>query len=199
MSMNTDAEPNTLNNSAALDPDLSIGEFEDEAGVYSAIDVKTDWAEGRQRQISARIEIPYPVEQVWQILTDYEHLSDFIPSLSKSRLIQHPTGGIRLEQIGAQSFLKIKFCARVVLDMVEQFPHQLSFRMIEGDFKAFDGSWLLQPCTLGSALGTELCYTVRVLPPLTMPVGLIERRLRHNLMVNLNAVRQRADELFSQP
>ena len=157
------------------------------------VEVSTDRATGRERQISAKIRIPHSVEQVWQILTDYDHLADFIPSLSRSRRIQHPEGGIRIEQIGTQALLRVKFCARVVLDMVEKMPHQLDFQMVEGDFKSFCGNWTLQPLANGS---TELCYTVVVLPPRTMPIGLIERKLKSGLVTNLSAIRQRADELF---
>ena len=158
------------------------------------VEVCTDKAEGRQRQISARIQISYPVEKVWQVLTDYDHLADFIPSLAKSQKIEHPQGGIRLEQVGTQSLLKFKFCAKVVLDMVEQFPHQLDFHVVEGDFKKFFGSWILQPFADGA--GTELCYTICVLPPIAMPVGMIEQRLKSGLVVNLSAIRQRADAMF---
>ncbi|NJO78618.1 MAG: cyclase [Cyanobacteria bacterium RM1_2_2] len=157
------------------------------------VEVTTDRAMGRERQISAKIRIPHPIERVWQILTDYDHLADFIPSLARSRRIQHPQGGIRIEQIGTQALLRVKFCARVVLDMVEQMPHQLDFQMVEGDFKAFSGNWKLQPLANGT---TELCYTVVVLPPRTMPIGLIERKLKGGLVANLSAIRQRADELF---
>ncbi|NJR40699.1 MAG: cyclase [Leptolyngbyaceae cyanobacterium CSU_1_4] len=160
------------------------------------VEVCTDRVEGRQRQISARIQIPHPVEQVWQVLTDYDHLADFIPSLAKSQKIEHPQGGIRLEQVGTQSLLKFKFCAKVVLDMVEQFPHQLDFQMVEGDFKKFFGSWVLQPLAHGAA--TELSYTVCVLPPLSMPVGMIERRLKSGLVLNLSAIRQQADVRFGE-
>jgi ribosome-associated toxin RatA of RatAB toxin-antitoxin module len=158
------------------------------------VEVCTDKVEGRQRQISARIQIPHPVEKVWQVLTDYDHLADFIPSLATSQKIEHPQGGIRLEQVGTQSFLKFKFCAKVVLDMVEQFPHQLDFNLVEGDFKKFFGSWILQPSADGT--GTELCYSVCVLPPLTMPVALVERHLKSGLVMNLSAVRQRAETMF---
>jgi ribosome-associated toxin RatA of RatAB toxin-antitoxin module len=160
------------------------------------VDVTSEQIDSRQRKISAKIQIPFPVEQIWDILTDYETLADFIPNLSKSRLIDHPTGGIRLEQIGSQCLLNFQFCARVVLDMVETFPYQIEFRMVEGDFKVFEGSWLLQPA-LGTALSsTELIYTVRIMPRLFMPVNLIERRLHQNLRVNLVSIRQRAENLF---
>lgn len=162
----------------------------------SQVEVKTDWVEGRRRQISAHIQIPYETERVWQILTDYEHLADFIPNLAKSRRLPHPSGGIRLEQLGTQSFLKLKFCARVVLDMVETFPHRLDFQMIEGDFKSFSGSWLLQALDLGDRQGTQVSYVVQVLPARTMPTTLIERCLKQDLAVNLLAIRQRAEALF---
>lgn len=158
------------------------------------VEVKTEKAEGRQRLIVARIQIPHSAEQIWQILTDYDHLADFIPNLAQSRQLAHPHGGIRVEQIGSQSFLRLKFCARVVLDMVEHFPSRLDFRMVEGDFKSFTGSWTLHPSS--DRTSTELCYRLMVLPPMTMPVGLIERRLKGGMVLNLSAIRQRADLLF---
>lgn len=157
--------------------------------------VQTEKAEGRQRQISAKIHIPYPAEQIWQILTDYDRLADFIPNLSKSRRLDQPAGKIRVEQVGTESLMKLKFCARVVLDMVEHFPHQLDFTMIEGDFKVFTGSWILQPAGEG-VLGTELSYVVSILPPRMMPIAMIERRLKSGLVLNLSAIRQRAETLF---
>lgn len=158
------------------------------------VEVTTDRAVGRERQISAKICIPHPVEQVWQILTDYNRLADFIPNLAESRQIEHPQGGIRIEQIGTQALMRLKFCARVVLDMVEQFPHQIDFQMVEGDFKTFCGYWALQPTESGAS--TELCYTVAILPARAMPIGLIERKLKTNLATNMIAIRQRADEIF---
>ncbi|MDP5338117.1 MAG: SRPBCC family protein, partial [Nodularia sp. (in: cyanobacteria)] len=134
----------------------------------------------RQRQITAKIQIPQPVERIWKVLTDYEALSDFIPNLAKSCLLEHPHGGIRLEQIGSQRLLKFNFCARVVLDLEECFPKEINFSMVEGDFKGFSGSWCLEPYSQGEDKGTTLCYTIRVWPKLTMPITIIERRLSND-------------------
>lgn len=162
------------------------------AELLDSINVQTEKLDGRQRQITATIQIPHGVEQVWSVLTDYEGLADFIPSLKASRRISHPENGIRIEQIGSESLLKLKFCARVVLDMVEHFPHRLSFEMVEGDFKQFSGEWQLQPCEVG----TKLTYTLNVWPSRLMPVGMIERRLSKGLQVNLFSIQQRTNELF---
>jgi ribosome-associated toxin RatA of RatAB toxin-antitoxin module len=187
-------------NDVDLLPELDVGDDADSWSTPYAdlplqdVEVHTDKAEGRLRQISARIQIPYAAEQVWQILTDYDRLAEFVPNLTRSQRIVHPEGGIRIEQIGAESLMKLKFCARVVLDMVEQFPHRIDFTMVEGDFKQFQGSWILEPVTDGTA--TNLEYQLLVLPPRIMPVALIERRLKGGMILNLSAIRQRADDLF---
>ncbi len=159
---------------------------------FAQVAIQVDKLSERQRQISAKIQIPQPVEKVWQILTDYESLPDFIPNLAKSSLLEHPNGGIRLEQIGSQSLLNFKFCARVVLDLEELFPTLIQFNMVEGDFKGFSGSWCLEPYTLSEQQGTTLCYTIQIWPKLTMPISIIERRLSKDLQTNLLAIRQRA-------
>ncbi|MCX7596427.1 MAG: cyclase, partial [Fischerella sp.] len=101
-----------------------------------AVAVQIEKIADRQRQISATIQIPQPVAKVWEVLTNYEALADFIPNLANSRLLEHPNGGIRLEQIGSQRFLRLNFSARVVLDLEEYFPKEIIFQMVEGDFKA---------------------------------------------------------------
>ncbi|MFB2645095.1 SRPBCC family protein [Raphidiopsis sp. BLCC-F218] len=156
------------------------------------VSIQVEKLSDRQRQITAQVRIHQPVQKVWKILTNYESLVEFIPNLTKSSLIEHPEGGIRLEQIGSQCLLNFKFCARVVLDLEEIFPKLIKFAMVEGDFKGFSGFWRLEPYKLETGEGTDLCYTIRVWPKLTMPIGIIENRLANDLRSNLMAIRQRA-------
>lgn len=185
-----------------LDADGSALEGDGEDGVVvietaGDVAISTEKLTGRQRRILAEIQIPCSLEQVWQVLTDYDQLADFIPNLTKSQLIPHPEGGIRLEQIGSQCFLNVKFCARVVLDMVERFPQELGFSMVEGDFRQFEGVWRLEPLASAGAPMTRLCYDLTVLPPRAMPVGLIERHICKNLCDNLQAICDRATQKFA--
>lgn len=149
--------------------------------------------QGRQRRVEATIHLPHPIEQVWQALTDYEKLAEFIPNLSVSRRVPHPEGGIRLEQVGVQNLKVVTFSARVVLDMAEEYLSAIHFKMVEGDFKAFSGEWLLQPMPETEAGGTRLTYCLEVWPKATIPVIAIEQRLRKDLPVNLKAILQHLD------
>lgn len=157
----------------------------------AVVNVSTEKLPEKERRILASVVIPQPVERVWQVITDYEKLADFIPSLTTSKLIPNSEGCTRLEQVGAQCFLRVKFCARVVLDMSESFPHEVGFLMREGDFKRFEGAWRLEP----TEKGTKLSYELLVKAPAAMPATLIERHLRNNLISNLLAIHQRTLDL----
>ncbi|PSN15740.1 cyclase [filamentous cyanobacterium CCT1] len=162
----------------------------------SGVTIQTEKLEGQQRRILAFTDIPFTAEQVWQVLTDYDNLSSFIPNLSLSQRLNHPKGGIRLEQIGSQCFLNIKFCARVVLDMVEAFPKELRFSMVEGDFRQFEGRWTLDPVVDAPGEIVRLGYDLVIRPPRAMPVALIERHIRHDLTRNLKAISDRTAVVF---
>ncbi|MDZ8133882.1 MAG: SRPBCC family protein [Nostoc sp. DedQUE04] len=190
----------TKKQNATENPDLqsSTDDTNLEEDLLAQVEVQIEKIAERQRQISAKVQIPHPVEQIWKVLTNYEALPDFLPNLAKSCLIEHPDGGIRLEQVGSQRLLNFNFCARVVLDLEECFPKTINFRMVEGDFKGFSGSWCLEPYSFGESLGTNLSYTIQVWPKLTMPVGIIENRLSKDLRLNLLAIHQRVEELASK-
>ncbi|MEA5574210.1 SRPBCC family protein [Calothrix sp. UHCC 0171] len=170
-------------------------DFASDAPELEAVEVEIAKIAERQRRITARIKILRSPEIVWKVLTDYEALADFIPNLAKSSLLEHPTGGIRLEQIGSQRLLNFNFCARVVLDLEEKFPQEITFQMVEGDLKEFSGSWQLQPCSVDNQSGTSLCYSIFVHPKRIMPIGVIERRLSSDLRVNMFAIQQRVETL----
>lgn len=175
----------------------SDGDDIDAVSSTEDVEVHTEELAHRQRQITARIQISRPVEQVWQVLTAYDTLADFIPNLAISRRLAHPNGGIRLEQVGTQRLLRFNFSARVVLDLEEKFPHEIHFDLVEGDLKAYSGKWLLEPHFARESPSTNLCYVVRVLPKRTMPVAIVERRLRQDLRSNLLAIRHRVEELYA--
>ena len=144
-----------------------------------------------ERRIQAAISIPHPVEPIWQVLTDYEALADFIPNLAVSRRLAHPEAKIRLEQVGTQPILKFNFRARVVVDIEEIYPQRIGFTCVEGDFSRFDGAWSLQP----QATATQLCYLVHLRPRAGLPVRLIEGRITRGIQKNLLAIRERVNQL----
>jgi hypothetical protein len=52
------------------------------------------------RKMEATIAIQAPLEAVWGVLTDYEHLADHIPGLAVSQILERRPSGARLLQVG---------------------------------------------------------------------------------------------------
>ncbi|XP_041016494.1 uncharacterized protein LOC121259070 [Juglans microcarpa x Juglans regia] len=149
----------------------------------------------RERRIKAHISVNADIESVWNALTDYERLADFIPNLVCSGRIPCPhPGRIWLEQRGLQRALYWHIEARVVLDL-QEFPNandrELHFSMVDGDFKKFEGKWSLKSGLSSSS--TTLSYEVNVIPRFSFPAIFLERIIRSDLPVNLQALACRAE------
>ncbi|KAK4786425.1 hypothetical protein SAY86_003114 [Trapa natans] len=153
----------------------------------------------RERKIKAQILVNSDIESVWNALTDYERLADFIPNLVCSGRIPCPhPGRIWLEQRGQQRALYWHIEARVVLDLQEILKsaneRDLHFSMVDGDFKKFEGKWNLKMGTRSST--TWLAYEVSVIPRFTFPAIFLERIIGSDLPVNLQALAFRAERNF---
>ena len=72
------------------------------------------------RRLAAELKSPLPVQLLWDVLTDYENLSRFIPNLSSSELIQRQGQTVRLQQVGSQQLLGLRFSAQGVVDRVHR-------------------------------------------------------------------------------
>lgn len=95
----------------------------------------------QSKRIFAEVKIHASVEQVWRVITDYDHLADFVPNLVVSeRLPTNVTGRIHLRQLGCSQSVFWRLEAEAVLECVEVHKpmgaKELRFKAIEGDFKA---------------------------------------------------------------
>ncbi len=143
----------------------------------------------RRRQLQGTVHIPVERERIWQVLTDYDRLADFIPNLVESRVIGRENGRTLVRQVGSQKMLFAQFSAAVVLAIEEIFPQQLRFQKIQGDFLIFEGFWDLTNLLTHQTL---LTYHLQVKPPRRMPIGMVERRICRDLAFNLQAIRERS-------
>ena len=140
---------------------------------------------GSTRRLAAQLALPLDPEAVWEVLTDYERLPDFIPNLERSSLVERRGDVVVLEQVGSQRFVGLRFTASVRLQLQERREQGvLDFEMLAGDFRRFQGTWTVQH----DNNGVRLRYELTVQACVGMPIGLIEQRLQEDLASNLRAV-----------
>uniref|UniRef100_A0A803NQ47 Coenzyme Q-binding protein COQ10 START domain-containing protein n=1 Tax=Cannabis sativa TaxID=3483 RepID=A0A803NQ47_CANSA len=124
----------------------SISESESEDGVC----IEIQKLPNNSRRILSSVAINASLLAVWNVLTDYEGLADFIPGLAISQLLDRGPDYARLFQVGEQNLaLGLKFNAKGVVDCYEKpleiLPsaqkREIEFNMVDGDFQLFQGKW----------------------------------------------------------
>lgn len=141
------------------------------------------------RRLAVQLRLDLEPQWLWAVLTDYDQLHRFIPNLASSRQLWRQDNRVAVEQVGTQQFCGLRFSARVRLELSEELEQgRLSFRMLDGDFRCFEGAWMVGADNTSSWLLYDL--TVQGKPG--MPIGLIEQRLKDDLANNLRGVQQEA-------
>jgi carbon monoxide dehydrogenase subunit G len=115
--------------------------------------------------IEASADLQADVRTIWQVLTDYDHLSDFIPDMKSSRVLSRNADGVVVEQKGEFSFLFFSRPVEVQLVVVESPPRRVVSRAISGSFREMSGSYQLEPVPGG----IRLLYSGRMVPDFDMP------------------------------
>jgi ribosome-associated toxin RatA of RatAB toxin-antitoxin module len=136
-------------------------------------------------QVEAAVRIHANRLDVWQVLTDYDGLAEFVPGLvlSQSRG-RNQLGQILLDQAGASRFLLFRVTLQTQLAVIEHRPQKIEFKQVAGDFKMYEGSWELQL----DETATRLIYRLRAKPDFFAPTFLLKGRIRRNVLDGLASV-----------
>lgn len=127
-------------------------------------------------------------QQVWQVLTDYERLSSFVPDMSLSRLISRTGHEAIVEQNGKTGFLFIKRDVRLVMRVTEQPFSAIDIALIEGDMKRYTAQWKLAPSTQDGRSGTLITYSATMEPDFFVPPLISGPLVKANVEKTMEAV-----------
>ncbi|XP_039021401.1 uncharacterized protein LOC120153536 [Hibiscus syriacus] len=200
-----------LNNNDDDDDFVLLDEKKDSICEEDGVFIEIKKLGGNSRRIRSKIGIEASLDTVWNILTDYEKLADVIPGLAVSKVVEKNDKFARLFQIGQQNLpLGLKFNAKGVIDCyekdVEMIPNgkkrEIKFKMIEGDFTNFEGTWLIEEFNKRKSEDDEewqttLSYLVDVKPKMWLPVRLVEGRLSKEIKTNLSCIREEAKKVLT--
>ena len=118
-----------------------------------------------------------PLELVWQTLTDYGRLAEFIPGMRRSRIVEQRGATTIVEQSGVATFLFISTPIEVTLASTERPPYAIEVSMLKGNIKRLDGAYRIEP-----QAGGRLRLTWNgVVEAMSMPPLLGEIVMRSNI------------------
>ncbi|CAG9466569.1 unnamed protein product [Pedinophyceae sp. YPF-701] len=195
---------------------LDMGAFDDAAPARRMDQRATDGASrvaetvaGPAKRVLGEVSVSAPIDVVWAVLTDYERLPEVVPNLAECRRVRglpSPGPGMRrllLRQVGSSVSPFWRLEAGATLELLEQRTknggRRIDFKMVDGDFRRFEGSWVLETDpTAAPGLSTRLRYQAVVEPLLTLPSQLVQRVVAAGLPANLVAVARHAEGIAEQ-
>jgi ribosome-associated toxin RatA of RatAB toxin-antitoxin module len=86
---------------------------------------------------------------VWSTLTDYDHLSEFVPGMRSSRVLERRGNTWIVEQRGETRFLFFTHPVEVTVIATARPPHALDVRLLKGNLRRLDGGYRLEPAGAG--------------------------------------------------
>jgi len=132
---------------------------------------------GDSFEVEATALIQADVADAWKVVTDYDHLAEFIPGLQESKVVSRDGFNVLLDQSGEARLLFFRFPMRVRL-VITEFPRgRIVSRAIAGNFKQMQGVYHLE--TRGK--GMQLRYEGSFTPDFDLPPFIGTLVVRKNL------------------
>lgn len=152
------------------------------SGVATAADGLVVAAEARGSAVSVDIRTTVTASHavIWSTLTDYGHLSEFIPGMQSSKITERRGPTAIVEQRGEAGFLLFSYGIDVVVASTEYHPETIEIRVLKGNLKRLDGRYQVEHGE------KEDTWTVRwvglIEPSLSIPQFLSVRLIRGSLV-----------------
>jgi len=153
-----------------------------QGGVARAAEGMVVVAEARGSAVSVdiRATVTAPHAVIWSTLTDYGHLSEFIPGMQSSKITERRGHTAIVEQRGEAGFLIFSYGIDVVVASTEHHPDTIEISVLKGNLKRLDGRYLVERAD------KEGSWTVRwvglIEPSLPLPQFLNVRLIRGSLV-----------------
>lgn len=133
--------------------------------------------QGDVLHVEASAEFAADRQRVWQVLTDYNHLADFIPGMRMSRILERGKGTVIVEQKGDVRLLFLTYPIEVTL-AVDEFPHErIVSRAVRGSFLEMHNAYYLEV----QQERVRLRYAGRMTPDFLVPPLIGTIVLRRNV------------------
>lgn len=121
------------------------------------IDVKKT---GETVIVDANFLVPASLHEVWDVLTDYDHMAKFLPNLQFSKVIAGSANKIQVAQKGRVMYGLLSFSFDNVREVDLAPYHEIRSRLVSGSLK--NGTGMTQLTAEGNA--TRLVYHNESLP-----------------------------------
>ena len=127
--------------------------------------------------VITRARIDAPLAVIWQTLTDYDHLAEFIPGMTTSRTLTRCGNNVVVAQTGSAVASLFNYPIDIVVETEEHPPTDISVRILSGNLRTYQGAYHLEPVA-GVEDSFDLSWSGVVEPEISLPGFIIGWGLR---------------------
>jgi len=133
---------------------------------------------GSALEVTAHAMVRAPPELIWQTLTDYEHLSRFVPGIASSHVLSRQGPQLVIEQIGGARLWVFSYPIRVTVTTYERPYQGIDVHLLRGNLRRLDGRYRIEPRPEG---GTDLTWSGLIEPDTPLPKFIRTPLLRRSI------------------
>lgn len=111
------------------------------------------------------IVVPAPISIVWEVITDYQHMAEFIPNLTESQVLERNQRGTRVQQKGYTRFGPFRLDFESTRDIQITAEYELRAHGVAGNMQRVESLTRLK----AADQGTRLEYHVEAQPSFWVP------------------------------
>ncbi|MBY0403575.1 MAG: hypothetical protein K2X66_06720 [Cyanobacteria bacterium] len=140
--------------------------------------------------LNARILVDAPPIFVWQTLTNYSKLKDFLPGYEKTDVVSSESSGAKILDIAMNVARFFPTCEYRLRVNENRQSYELKMNRISGDFNHLAATYQLYPRNNGSQ--TILAYSIKIDPGDGIPGFAFSPVLKTNTEKTLKAIQSRS-------
>jgi carbon monoxide dehydrogenase subunit G len=146
-----------------------------------SVDVTYD---GDTYVLNAAMFAPVPQAVAWDVLTDFDHMSQWVPNVEESKVLKREGNSVTIEQHGVAKYGAISFPYVTERKIDLKPPGAITSIQTKGSLRRVASTLLLQ--TEGK--GTRLIYHLEIEPSLLASALLSKEFLQHELAEQFTAI-----------
>lgn len=134
--------------------------------------------------VTAHLAVEVDRGTAWSVITDYEHLRDFVPEMEESRVVSAPGQPLLVRQKGAWSLFGYRIPVQIVARVDEQPMRSVRFHSVSGNVRVENGEWTIEE----QGHGVAIRYRVDCDPDFWIPTVIGRMLIRRDVRDKLEGV-----------
>jgi carbon monoxide dehydrogenase subunit G len=120
----------------------------------------------------------------WEVLTDFEHMAQWVPNVRESRVVKHDGNSVIIEQRGLAVFGLLSFPYTTRREIEMNKPLTVRSTQVEGSLRRFASLMALEP----EGNFTRLSYHLELVPGVLAGTVVSESFLEHEIAEQFGAI-----------